>query len=236
MVKSHFSSKKWNLESIETQSCDHSNYSSWCVECFCGQKVECFISYFSEISQNITFSHFLPQYTYKLTKTQSFSYSISLVITCGVFLWGKSGIFTNHCKKCGKISFYTKKWNLELIKTFHVTTLITHHDVLNISVVKNLNVLSAILRNIPKCYIFTPFCPNTHVNWLKPHHLATLNHFYSMWSLSVIVRNCLIDLFSLSTEKLSIFFSQHLMQVINCTGQHSMCRVNYRWHHSFVRK
>ena len=32
------------------------------------------------------------------------------------------------------------------------------------------------LRNIPNCYVFSPFCHNTHVNWLKPCHLATLNH------------------------------------------------------------
>ena len=32
------------------------------------------------------------------------------------------------------------------------------------------------LRNIPKCYVFTPFCYYTHVNWLKPCHLATHNH------------------------------------------------------------
>ena len=64
-------------------------------------------------------------------------------------------------------------------------------------------------RNIPKCYIFTPFCHNTHVNWLKPCHLATLSHLFDMWSLSVrkewyvkqpFVRNCLLNLF-LSQQK-----------------------------------
>ena len=41
-------------------------------------------------------------------------------------------------------------------------------------------------------------------------------------------------IFSLNSEALSVFLSQHLMQAINCRGQHSMCRINYRWHHSFL--
>ena len=81
------------------------------------------------------------------------------------------------CKKCGKISFSSKKWILELIKTLSCD----HSKYLSwcvecVSVVRKLNFLSAILRNIPKCYVFTPFCHNTHVNWLKPCHSATLNH------------------------------------------------------------
>ena len=36
--------------------------------------------------------------------------------------------------------------------------------------------ISHFWENIPKCYVFTPFCYYTHVNWLKPCHLATHNH------------------------------------------------------------
>ena len=39
---------------------------------------------------------------------------------------------------------------------------------------------------------------------------------------------------SLNREKLSLHLSQHLKQVINCRGQHSMYRINYKWHHSFL--
>ena len=35
------------------------------------------------------------------------------------------------------------------------------------------------------------------------------------------------DSLSTETSSLSIFLSQHLLQVINYRGQHSMCRVNY---------
>ena len=72
-----FSNKKWNLELIETLSCYHLNYSSWCVDYVCHQKfnlwsaffadlisgvflwlkVEFYISHFWEISKNLTFWH-----------------------------------------------------------------------------------------------------------------------------------------------------------------------------------
>ena len=67
--KISFSGKKSNLELIKTLSCDHSNYLSWCVECFCDQKVEYFTSHFWQISQNATFLHFIPHYPNELNKT-----------------------------------------------------------------------------------------------------------------------------------------------------------------------
>ena len=44
------------------------------------------------------------------------------------------------CKKCFKISFFGKKWNLELSKPHHVITVITHHDLWSASVVTKLNI------------------------------------------------------------------------------------------------
>ena len=55
MEKVSFSGKNWNLELIETLSCDHSDYLSWCVECFCSKEIEYFSNHFWEISQNVTF-------------------------------------------------------------------------------------------------------------------------------------------------------------------------------------
>ena len=54
--------------------------------------------------------------------------------------------------------------------------LTTQHDVLSASVVKKLNVLSAIFEKYPKMLHFQPFCHNTHLNWLKSCHLDILNH------------------------------------------------------------
>ena len=55
--------------------------------------------------------------------------------------------------------------------------LITCHDVLSVFVVKKLNVLPAIFEKYPKIISFHTFFYNTHVNWLKSCHLATLYHF-----------------------------------------------------------
>ena len=41
------------------------------------------------------FSHFLPEYTYKVMKSFSCLYSKSLVITCCILLWARSGMCTN---------------------------------------------------------------------------------------------------------------------------------------------
>ena len=127
-----FSNKKWNLELIKTLPCDQSTYLSWCVECFCGQKVECFISNFWEC---------------------------------------------------------------------------------------------------PKMLHFHTFCHNAHVYCLKPCHLATFNHLlYNMWSFCEksgmfwpFVRNCLINIFFLSTERSSPFFSLNTLCRWLTIGDSTLC-------------
>ena len=54
--------------------------------------------------------------------------------------------------------------------------LITHHDMLSVLWSKSWMFYQQFLRNIPTFYVFTPFCNNTHVCWITPYHLATLNH------------------------------------------------------------
>ena len=99
---------------------------------------------------NVTFLHFLAQYAYKLTKTLSFSYSKLLVITFGVFLWEKIGMFTGYLQDMWQNLIFQQKWNLELIEACHMTTLITCHDVWSVSVIKKLNIFSAIFEKYPK--------------------------------------------------------------------------------------
>ena len=61
------------------------------------------------------------------------------------------------CYKCGKSLFSGKKWNIELIKTpYHVTTLITHHDIWSVFVTKKLNVLPATFEKYAKILHFLP--------------------------------------------------------------------------------
>ena len=74
--------------------------------------------------------------------------------------------------------FLTKSEIQNWSKSYHVTILITCHDVWSVSVTKMFNVLPAVFQTYPKILLFYTFCHNTHMNWLKPCHLA-------MWSLCV---------------------------------------------------
>ena len=101
------------------------------------------------------------------------------------------------------------------------------HDVFSVSVIRSWIFDQPFLHNIWKCYMLTPFCHNTHVNWLKCCHVPTLNHWWSHMKYYLkdsFIRNSLINLFSLYEQRadLSIFFSQHLMQVMNC-GDSTRC-------------
>ena len=95
-----------------------------------GHKVECFISHFWEISQNVMFSHLLCRVNYR---------------------WSKVECFISHFEKYPKML------------CFH-----TFLCRVNYRWSKGECFISHFLRTIPKCYVFTPFCHYTHVNWLKP--------------------------------------------------------------------
>ena len=85
-----------------------------------------------------------------------------------------------------------------------------------------------------RCTHMRPFCHSTHVNWLKCFHVTTLNN---CWSHSVLswwfIRNYLMNHFHLYEQRayVSIFWSQHLMHVMNCDvvwnvhGGFSLCQL-----------
>ena len=152
--------------------------------------------------------------------------------------------FSPICNISCQILFSSKKWNLwlfSILSCYHLHYLswcleyVCHkkfnlsspffscHGTFSISVIKSRIFDQSFLRNIWKCYMLTPFCLNTHVNWLKCCHVTTLNHWWShieCYPEDSFIRNCLINLFPLYEQRadLSIFFSQHLMQVMNCGG------------------
>ena len=70
-----------------------------------------------------------------------------------------------------------------------------------------------------RCTHMIPFCHRKHVNWLKCFHVTTLNNCSSHNVLSWgFIRNYLMHHFHLYEQRahVSIFFSQHLMHVMNC--------------------
>ena len=104
-----------------------------------------------------------------------------------------------------------------------LSPLFSSHDTFSISVIKSRIFDWPFVRHIWKCYMLTPFCHNTHVKWLKCSHVTTLNHWWSHMQCCLedsFIRNYLMNLFPLYEQRgdLSIFFSQHLMQVMNCGG------------------
>ena len=73
-----------------------------------------------------------------------------------------------------------------------------------------------------RCTQVRTFCHNTHVNWLKCFHVTTLNNLWlhvdwyvQDWSEMI----WWIIFISMKRGHVSIFCSQHLMQVMNCSVQ-----------------
>ena len=86
------------------------------------------------------FADFFPLYTSTLIKILLFSYYTSLVIAFRAYLYEDSIVSCNCNISC--------------------------HGAFSISVIKSRIFDQSFLRNIWKCYMLTPFCHNTHVNWL----------------------------------------------------------------------
>ena len=103
-----------------------------------------------------------------------------LLITCDIIwsLWvrKKWEVYQPFVRNVEKSHFVAKSEIQNWLKPYHVTTLITHHDVWSVSMDKKLNVLPAVFEKYPKMLLFYTFSHITHMNWLKPCHLATLDH------------------------------------------------------------
>ena len=93
------------------------------------------------------------------------------------------------------------------------------------------------LRNIPKCYVFTPFCAGLTTGGQKMNVLSKLN----VWS-SVILKNipkCYVFTpfcagLTTGGHKVECFIS-HFEKYPKMLCFHTfLCRVNYRWSQSFI--
>ena len=115
----------------------------------------------------------------------------------------------------------------------------------SVSLIKSWIFGQAFLQNIWKCYMLTPVCHNTHVNWLKCCHVPTLNHWWSHMKCYLedsFIRNCLINLLSLykEREQISSSFSLNIWcrwwtvgVALNVQGELSVCQQRKALYMSF---
>ena len=148
-----FSDKKWNLELIKVLSCHHSNYMNdvWSVS------VTKMFNVLPAVFE--TYPKILLLYTCATIHIWTDLNHVTwlLLITC-YDMWSlctrKRNVYQPFVTNAAKSCFLAKSEIYSWPKPYHVTTLITFHDVWSVFVIKKLNYLPAIFEKYHKMLLF----------------------------------------------------------------------------------